>query len=118
MAQLKRFDQFINEGIEDNHESAQENYMFFGNLEQMKRQIEMLLEMDREKVDMVLQNGHNWAVDHIATSKDDIEEVFNFLKGEMDGSDESNSYSEEDLDQMSKDQMEHDEMMLRREQGI
>jgi hypothetical protein len=27
-------------------------------------------------------------------------------------------YSEEELDQMTKDQMEHDEMMLRREQGF
>ena len=31
-------------------------------------------------VDMILSNGHDWASDHIATSKDDIEEVYNFLK--------------------------------------
>jgi hypothetical protein len=37
--------------------------------------------MDESKVDEMLSNGHNWAVDHIATSKDDIEEVFNFLAG-------------------------------------
>lgn len=59
-----------------------ENYMFFGNLETMKRQIEDLLRMDRKKVDMVLRDGHNWAVDHIVSSKDDIEEVFNFLRNE------------------------------------
>ena len=115
MARLKRFGQFINEGIEDNHEAPQENYMFFGNLEQIKRQIEMMLEMDPAKVDAVLTNGHDWAADHIATAKDDIEEVFNFLKGEM--SDES-GYSDEELDQITRDQIEHDEMMLRREQGI
>jgi hypothetical protein len=89
--------------------------MFFGNLEQMKRQIEMLMEMDKDKIDSILTNGHNWAADHIATSKDDIEEVFNFIKGEMD---RGVNYSEEELDQMTKDQMDHDEMMLRREQGI
>jgi hypothetical protein len=117
MALLKKFNQFVNEGLDDAPQTAHhENYMFFGNLEQMKRQIEMLLEMDPKKVDMILQDGHNWAVDHIATSKDDIEEVFNFLKGEMD--EPNQRYSEEELDQMSKDQMEHDEMMLRREQGI
>ena len=40
-----------------------------------------MLEMDESKVDAMLLNGHNWAVDHIATSKDDVEEVFNFLAG-------------------------------------
>jgi hypothetical protein len=40
-----------------------------------------MLEMDEAKVDAMLSDGHNWAVDHIATSKDDVEEVFNFLAG-------------------------------------
>jgi hypothetical protein len=122
MALLKRFDQFVNENDNMNidHEAQHEaeNYMFFGNLEQIKRQCEMLLTMDPIEVDKLLQNGHSWAVDHIATSKDDIEEVFNFIKGEMDEPSKQGKYSEEELDQMSKDQMEHDEMMLRREQGI
>ena len=131
MALLKRFNQFVNENDDMNidHEAQHEaeNYMFFGNLEQIKRQCEMLLTMDPIEVDKILQNGHSWAVDHIATSKDDIEEVFNFIKGEMDepNKDEADSasykmpkYSEEELDQMTKDQMEHDDMMLRREQGI
>jgi DNA-directed RNA polymerase subunit RPC12/RpoP len=60
-----------------------ENYMMFGNLETIKRLAEELLKMDPAKIDMILKNGHNWAVDHVATSKDDIEEVFNFLKNEM-----------------------------------
>jgi len=84
MPLLKKFNQFINENIEDNREADLVNYMFFGNLVQMKRQIEMMLEMDQTRVDAILQDGHNWAVDHLATSKDDIEEVFNFLKGEID----------------------------------
>jgi hypothetical protein len=29
-------------------------------------------------VDMILSDGHDWANDHIATSKDDVEEVKNF----------------------------------------
>ena len=40
-----------------------------------------MLEMDEAKVDSILSNGHNWALDHITTSKDDVEEVFNFLAG-------------------------------------
>jgi hypothetical protein len=62
------------------HQDTQ-NYMFFGNLQTIKRLIDEMLEMDESKVDTILSNGHNWAVDHLATSKDDIEEVFNFLAG-------------------------------------
>ena len=57
------------------------NYMFFGNLKTIKRLVDEMLEMDESEVDAMLLNGHNWAVDHIATSKDDVEEVFNFLAG-------------------------------------
>ena len=66
---------------DDHHEA--ENYMFFGNLETIYRLTELMLKMDPLKVDEILKNGHSWAVDHVATSKDDIEEVANFLIGEM-----------------------------------
>ena len=29
---------------------------------------------------MLFRSGHDWANDHISTSKDDVEEVHNFLK--------------------------------------
>ena len=63
------------------------NYMFFGNLKTIKRLVDEMLEMDEAKVDAMLSDGHNWAVDHIATSKDDVEEVFNFLAGHDDSVD-------------------------------
>jgi DNA-directed RNA polymerase subunit RPC12/RpoP len=66
---------------EGHHEA--ENYMFFGNLETIHRLVGLMLEMDPSHVDQILKNGHNWAADHIATSKDDIEEVANFLINEM-----------------------------------
>jgi predicted transcriptional regulator len=56
------------------------NYMFRGNLETIKRMIDELIEMDQMQVDQILKNGHEWAVDHIASSSDDIQEVYNFLK--------------------------------------
>jgi hypothetical protein len=60
---------------------SEANYMFFGNLETIKRMIDDLMKMDPSKIDMILKNGnHNWAVDHIASSADDIQEVYNFLK--------------------------------------
>ena len=42
-----------------------------------------MLSMFPRKVDDMLRNGHDWANDHIATSKDDVEEVFNWLTAEM-----------------------------------
>lgn len=59
------------------------NYMFFGNLETIKRMIDELIEMDPSQIDMTLKDGHDWAVDHIASSTDDIQEVFNFIKGRI-----------------------------------
>jgi hypothetical protein len=59
------------------------NYMFFSNLQQMKRQIEMMLDMDPEKINEIIQNGHDWADDHISEAKTNMDQVFDFLKNEM-----------------------------------
>ena len=56
------------------------NYMFFSNLKQMKRQIEMIMEMDKEVVNEIIINGHDWADDHISEAKTNIDQVFDFLK--------------------------------------
>lgn len=61
-------------------EDSRANYMFKGNLETIKRMIDELVEMNQDEIGMVLSNGHEWAVDHIASSADDIQEVYNFLK--------------------------------------
>ena len=67
--------------LKEGHDGGVQNYMFFGNLKTIKRLVDEMLEMDEAQVDAMLTNGHNWALDHIATSKDDVEEVFNFLAG-------------------------------------
>ena len=59
------------------------NYMFFSNLQQMKRQIEMIMEMDKEVVNEIIINGHDWADDHISEAKTNIDQVFDFLKNEI-----------------------------------
>lgn len=56
-----------------------ENYMFFQNLQTIHKATGEMLQMDPEYVDGVLSNGHQWAVDHIATSADDVGEVHTFL---------------------------------------
>lgn len=55
------------------------NYMFFQNLMVLKDLAEQILDMPADSVDSLLSE-HPWAVDHVATSKDDVEEVFGFLK--------------------------------------
>ena len=57
-------------------------YMFFENLKIIKNAVDEMLKLDDKMVDGILASGHDWAADHIATSKDDVEEVYNFLMNE------------------------------------
>lgn len=59
------------------------HYMFFSNLKAIKGMAEEMLAMDASKVDEMLAGGHDWASDHVSTSRDDLEEVYNWLAGEM-----------------------------------
>ncbi len=70
-------------------------YMFFSNLEQIKRQCEMLLEMDEDTIETILNNGHDWAQDHIAESKNNMDQVFDFLMNEIKGGDNDDDMIEE-----------------------
>jgi hypothetical protein len=55
------------------------NYMFFASLKTILHASSELMEMDEDMVDSILSNGHGWALDHIATAADDMEEVYHFL---------------------------------------
>jgi hypothetical protein len=81
-------------------EERSNRYMFFSNLEQMKRQCEMLLEMDRNEIEEILQNGHDWAQDHIAEAKNNMDQVFDFLMNEMKGEHDYEEDDEEEEDDM------------------
>ena len=59
-----------------------ENYMFFSNLKQIARQCKMLLEMDEEMIDQILQDGHDWADDHVSEAKTNMDQVFDFMMNE------------------------------------
>jgi hypothetical protein len=72
-------------------------YMFFSNLEQMRRQCDMLLDMDQDEIESILENGHDWAQDHISEAKNNMDQVFDFLKNEMEG---EGDYEEEDDEDM------------------
>jgi hypothetical protein len=85
MKNIKFFEEFgsadfSQEEIHENHEGHElNNYMFFQNLHTLKNAIEEMLELDPHEVDAILTNGHGWALDHIATSVDDVEEVYHFM---------------------------------------
>jgi hypothetical protein len=65
---------------EAEHEHSR--YMFFTNLQQIKRQAELLLELDDELINQILENGHDWADDHITVAKENMDQVFDFLMNE------------------------------------
>ena len=75
--------------LKESHEEA-DNYMFFSNLVNIHRMCEDILKMDPKVIDATLTNGHGWATDHVATSKDDIEEVYQFFNAEMIKKDQEN----------------------------
>ena len=56
-----------------------ENYMFFGNLQQIHRQCEMLMKMNPQELDNIIKNGHDWADDHVSEAKNNMDQVFDFL---------------------------------------
>ena len=89
----------IKKVLKEESEKHSSRYMFFSNLEQMKRQCEMLLDMDQSEIESILENGHDWAQDHIAEAKNNMDQVFDFLKNEMEG---DNNYDEEDEDMIEE----------------
>ena len=81
-------------------EQRSDRYMFFSNLEQMRRQCDLLLSKNRDEIDSILDNGHDWAQDHIAEAKNNMDQVFDFLMNE--------TTDEGDLD----DQSDEEEMVM------
>ena len=76
-----------------------DRYMFFSNLEQMRRQCDLLLDLERDMVDSILDNGHDWAQDHIAEAKNNLDQVFDFLMNETkrDGMELSMNIDDKDM---------------------
>ena len=69
-------------------ESRSNRYMFFSNLQQMRRQCDMLLDMDQDEIESILENGHDWAQDHISEAKNNMDQVFDFIMNESKGEDD------------------------------
>jgi hypothetical protein len=67
--------------LKESHDKGHENYMFFGNLQQMHRQTKLLMQEDHNMIDNILKE-HDWAQDHIAEAKSLLDQVFDFLMNE------------------------------------
>jgi len=82
-------------------EHENDRYMFFSNLEQIKRQADMLLEMDKDVLHQIIENGHDWAQDHVASAKENMDQIFDFFMNEIEGDGEDNQdYMEMNVDVM------------------
>ena len=75
--------QLIKEEISKTLNENISNYMFFQNLKTIKDAVDEMLTYDPMMMDVILDDEHDWANDHIATSKDDVEEVYGFFKAKM-----------------------------------
>ena len=105
---IKSFNSFNQKSIKEDKDSSR--YMFFSNLEQIRRQAGLLLDMDEEEIEKILENGHDWAQDHIATAKESIDQVFDFLMNETKSGDMWKSVDLEDReDIMNQNKLENDE---------
>jgi hypothetical protein len=95
---MRNLDRIIRKVLrEEEHRSNR--YMFFSNLQQMRRQCDLLLDLDEEMVESILENGHDWAQDHIAEAKNNMDQVFDFLMNESkkDGMEMSMSVDDKDM---------------------
>ena len=85
----------IKKVLQESNEGNTDRYMFFSNLEQIRRQCDMLLEQDPQMLEQILDNGHDWAQDHIAEAKNNMDQVFDFLMNEIKGD------GQQDIEDMS-----------------
>jgi len=101
---MKKIDEDSDCGCGDSEEQNDTRYMFFSNLEQMMRQAKILLKMDENMIEDLLNNGHDWAADHIAEAKNNMDQVFDFIMNEMNGEGEDDSWSSDEEDEDEDEQ--------------
>ena len=85
--------QIIKRVLNEGGDMETNRYMFFSNLEQIKRQCEILLDMNVDEITQILDNGHDWADDHISEAKNNMDQVFDFLMNET----QHEGYEDDDM---------------------
>ncbi len=69
--------------VKEEGEERSSRYMFFSNLEQIHRQAKMLLDIDETTLEQILENGHDWAQDHVSEAKNNMDQVFDFIMNKI-----------------------------------
>ena len=98
---MKNLNTIIKKVLKEEEEHMSNRYMFFSNLKQMKRQCELLLDLDEDTIESILENGHDWAQDHIAEAKNNMDQVFDFIMNETEN-EEDGEMSDYDNEIMSE----------------
>ena len=70
---MKKFTNYIKE------ENGKQNYMFFSNIQEMKRMLDEMSQMDENQLDEMLKD-HDWASDHMSVATENVEHVYKFLR--------------------------------------
>lgn len=82
-SKMESYTEFISNRITTDSDFSDDSevtsYMFFGNLQTIHRLSTEILQMDEQKVNQILDDGHNWAEDHVTTAKVQVTQVYNFL---------------------------------------
>ena len=96
---MDRIGRIIHKLISEEEKKNSSRYMFFSNLQQMRRQCDLLLDLDEQMVEDILDHGHDWAQDHIAEAKNNMDQVFDFLMNESkkDGMELSMNMDDKDM---------------------
>ena len=96
---MRHIDRLVKKIIRESHNEKSSRYMFFSNLEQMRRQCDLLLDLDHNMVEGILEDGHDWAQDHIAEAKNNMDQVFDFLmnQSKKDGMELSMNVDDKDM---------------------
>jgi hypothetical protein len=96
---MENLNRIIRKVLREEENKRSSRYMFFSNLEQMRRQCDLLLDLDEEMVESILENGHDWAQDHISEAKNNMDQVFDFIMNESKG---ENDYDEDMIEEGRK----------------
>lgn len=95
---MKNLSRIINNVLREEDEKRSSRYMFFSNLEQIRRQADLLLDLDHSQIENILEDGHDWADDHITVSKENLDQVFDFLMNETKKEDMEHPMDNDDKD--------------------
>ena len=108
---MKNLSNIIKKVLKEEERKMSSRYMFFSNLQQMRRQCDLLLDLEPSMVEEILEDGHDWAQDHIAEAKNNMDQVFDFLMNETKKSGMQLSMNIDDKDMIDEDNEENDESL-------